>query len=61
VRPLTGEEQKQLATSGSLVVEDVTGAAASAGIARGDVIIAVNNEQVKSATQLRDLTKASNG
>ena len=53
VRPITGDEQKQLATNGGLVVEDVAGPAARAGIAPGDVIIAVNNEQVKDADQLR--------
>lgn len=53
VRPLTSGEQKQLATSGGLVVEGVAGAAAAAGIAPGDVILAINNEQITSVNQLR--------
>jgi len=61
VRPLTGEERSQLGTSGGVVVEEVTGPAASAGIARGDVILAVNNEQIKDAAQLRELTKQPKG
>ena len=61
VRPLSGEEQKQLATSGGLVVEQATGAAATAGIAPGDVILAVNNEKVTNAEQLSQLADASKG
>ena len=61
VRPLTAEEQKQLGTSGGLVVENVTGPAATAGIAPGDVILAVNNEQIKDPAQLSELTKAPKG
>ena len=61
VRPLTGNEQKQLATNGGLVVEDVAGAAARAGIVPGDVILAVNNEQVKNVEQLRRLLENPKG
>ena len=55
VRPLSGDEQKQLGTSGGLVVEQVAGPAASAGIQPGDVILAVNNQEVKNVDQLRSL------
>ena len=61
VRPLTGEEQKQLGTNSGLVVEDVAGPAASAGIVPGDVILAVNNEQVKNVDQLRRLVANPKG
>jgi serine protease Do len=36
-----------------LVVADAAGAAARAGVQPGDVILAVNNQPVKSAEQLR--------
>jgi serine protease Do len=55
VRPLTAEEQKQAGIAGGLVVENASGAAASAGIQAGDVILSVNNTPVKSAAQLKDL------
>jgi serine protease Do len=61
VRPLTSDEQKQLGTNGGLVVEEVAGPAASAGIVPGDVILAVNNEQVKSVSQLRRLMENPKG
>jgi len=38
VRPLTGEEQRQLETQGGLLVQEVGGAAAEAGIQPGDVV-----------------------
>jgi serine protease Do len=61
VRPLSSDEQKQLGTSGGVVVQEVAGPAATAGIEPGDVIIAVNNEQVKSVSQLQQLTDKSKG
>jgi serine protease Do len=61
VRPLTGDEQKQLGTSGGLVVENVAGPAATAGIEPGDVILAVNNQEVKTVDQLRRLIDQPKG
>jgi serine protease Do len=61
VRPLTSDEQKRLGTNGGLVVEEVAGPAASAGIVAGDVILAVNNEQVKNVNQLRRLVENPKG
>jgi len=61
VRPLNGDEQKQLGTSGGLVVEEVDGPAASAGIEPGDVILAVNNQEIKTIGQLRRLIDKSRG
>ena len=45
----TAQQREQLNIAGGVLVEDVaTGAAARAGIRRGDVILAVNNQEVKS-------------
>jgi serine protease Do len=53
VRPLTGEEKRMVETAGSIVVENVKGSAARAGLQRGDIILAVNNQQVKTVDDLR--------
>jgi serine protease Do len=37
------------------VVQDASGPAAAAGVQQGDVILAVNNQPVKSVEQLRGL------
>ncbi len=52
---LTGGQRKELGTNGGLVVEDAQGAAAKAGIRRGDVLMAINNQDVKSVEQLNQL------
>jgi len=61
VRPLTQEERKQIETEGGLLVEEVEGAAARAGVQPGDVILALNNQPVKTADQLRRLVDRSRG
>jgi serine protease Do len=61
VRPLTGEERKQLGTDSGLVVENATGPAAKAGIQPGDVILGVNNQPVRNVDQLRELVDRSKG
>jgi serine protease Do len=53
VRPLTREEKLSVGTEGSVVVEDVQGPAARAGLQPGDVILAVNNRSVRSVQDLR--------
>jgi serine protease Do len=53
VRPLSREEKQSVGTEGSIVVEDVQGPAARAGLQPGDVILAVNNRSVKSVQDLR--------
>jgi len=55
VRPLTPAEQKQAEVNGGVLVENVGGAAARAGIQRGDIIVSVNGETVKAPEQLRSL------
>jgi serine protease Do len=55
VRPLTSQEQAQIQLKQGLLVEEVgKGPAANAGIQPGDVILAVNGDQVTSVTQLHD-------
>jgi serine protease Do len=55
VRPLTADEKKANDIANGVVVEDVAGAAAQAGVQAGDVIVAVNNVPVKSPEQLKEL------
>jgi serine protease Do len=52
---LTADQRKELGLSGGLLVEDAQGAAAKAGIRRGDVLLAINNQDVKSVEQLNQL------
>ena len=60
LRSLTPEERRQMDVKGGLRVEDVSGAAARAGIRLGDIVLSVNNEAVGSVEQLRSLVaKAS--
>jgi serine protease Do len=54
VRSATPDERGQSKGEG-LVVEDAAGAAAAAGVRAGDVILALNNQPVKSVEQLRGL------
>jgi len=54
VRPLNPDEQQSGAKEG-LVVENVTGPAARAGIQAGDVILSVNGTPIHSVDQLRSL------
>ena len=55
VRPLTDDEKAQVQIKQGLLVEEVVnGPAAQAGIQPGDVILAVNGDQVSSVKQLRD-------
>ncbi|HJW24633.1 MAG TPA: DegQ family serine endoprotease [Rhodocyclaceae bacterium] len=55
LRPLTPEEQRQADVRGGLLVEDVAGPAARAGIRPGDVLLSLNGEPVGSVEQLRGL------
>lgn len=59
VRPLTADEQKQVEVKGGLLVQDVAGAAAEAGIRPGDVLLSANGKPIESAKQLRDITAKS--
>jgi len=55
VRPLDKSEQQQIGVHGGLLVEDVNGPAAVAGIQSGDVILSLNGNAVTSVEQLRSL------
>jgi len=55
VRPLTPEEKSSASVSHGLLVQQSGGAAASAGIQPGDVILAVNGRPVTSIDQLKQM------
>jgi serine protease Do len=61
VRPLTEAERKALAVEGGVVVEAAEGPAAEAGLRPGDVVLALNGENVKSVEDLRRLAGKSKG
>jgi serine protease Do len=52
VRVLSAEEKEQAQTDGTLVVENVAGPAAAAGIQPGDIVLGVNGKQVRSTADL---------
>ena len=64
VRPLDQEEARQAGVSGGLLVQDVSGPAARAGVQAGDVLLSVNGvpstsvEQVRSAIAKADKSVA---
>ncbi len=49
---LTDAKRNELRIEGGVMVENAQGAAARAGIRRGDIILSVNNQMVKSVDQL---------
>ncbi len=56
VRALTSAEQREAQTEGRLVVEEVSGPAARAGVQPGDVILGVNGSKVGSSAELTAAT-----
>ncbi len=54
MRALTREERKQVGVDG-LVIENVAGPAARAGIEEGDVLLAINGKSVQSIEQVRSV------
>ena len=52
---LTEAQRGELKITGGVLVENAQGAAARAGIRRGDVILAVNNQDVKSVEQFNQM------
>jgi serine protease Do len=57
LRPLTPEERQQAGVTGGLVVEQVQGHAAEAGIQPGDVVLSVDGTAVQSVQQLRKMVE----
>jgi serine protease Do len=55
VRPLTPQEKHEANADHGLVVEDVGGASALAGIQPGDIVLALNGKPVNSAAQVRQV------
>ncbi len=53
VRPLTPAEKRQVQADHGLLVEDVDGAAARAGIRPGDIVLSLNGKPIDSAEQIR--------
>jgi serine protease Do len=57
LRPLNPEERQEAGVPGGLVVEDVQGRAAEAGIQPGDVVLSVDGTPVQTVAQLRKMVK----
>jgi serine protease Do len=55
LRPLDPIERRQSGIASGLVIEDAAGAAASAGVQPGDVLLSVNGKPVSSVEQVRSL------
>jgi len=53
VRPLTPEERKEAKVASGLVVEDVNGAAARAGLQPGDIVLSADGKPVTKVEDLR--------
>ena len=61
VRPLSDDELQQAGVDFGLVVEQVQGAAARAGLQPGDIILGVNGTEVRSADELRQMIAEAHG
>jgi len=59
VRELTAAEKAGAGVDGSVLVEDVEGAAARAGVRPGDVILGVGSKRVSSVKEFQELAKKS--
>lgn len=60
LRPLEPMERRESGIPSGLVIEDASGAAAIAGVRRGDVLLSVNGKPVTSIDQVRDLVGKAN-
>ena len=57
VSNLSSSERAQLEIDGGVKIEQVEGPGARAGLRPGDIVLALNNDDVKSVKQFRDLMK----
>jgi len=53
LRPLQPQEKRESGVAGGLVIEQVSGAAARAGVLAGDLLMAVNGQPVTGIEQVR--------
>ena len=58
VRQLTQDQRRDMGTDGSLVVEEVSGAAEAGGVRPGDVILGVGGRPVRSLAELQSVIKS---
>ncbi len=59
LRPLENLEKRQSGIASGLLIEDVRGAAAMAGVQPGDVLLSVNGRVVQSVEQVREVVDKS--
>jgi serine protease Do len=59
VRPLEAREKEQAGTTGSLVVEQVSGPAQEAEVEPGDIILGVNGKRVHTVQELQDAARGA--
>ncbi len=59
LRPLQPQEEREAHVKGGLLVEQVAGAAAAAGVQPGDVLMAINGQPATSVDQVRNVLKKS--
>jgi serine protease Do len=57
IRPLAPQEKAEARTSGSLVVEGVSGAAQVAGVEQGDIILGVDGRRISTVEELEAAAK----
>ena len=57
LRPLQPDEQQQAQVQNGMLIEQVRGAAAMAGVQRGDVLIGINGVRVNNIEQVQDTMK----
>ena len=58
IRPLAPQEKAEARTSGSLVVEGVSGAAEVAGVEPGDIILGVDGRRIRTVEELESEARA---
>ncbi|HSV58368.1 MAG TPA: DegQ family serine endoprotease [Variovorax sp.] len=59
LRPLAPQERRAAGIDAGLVVEDVAGAAALAGVQPGDLLLAINGTPIKNIDQVREVVGKS--